>query len=232
MIGHALRVEIELWASRIGESPFFRLAREGRLSRGAVVRYVANITYLVSLSPGFLQRAQDRAAELGDPKLALHFAQKRAEEAGHDAWGRADLRELGADGFDVSRTAAVAEMASFLARNIEEAPARYLAYIAFAEYVTVLVGPELLELLEQKNGVPRSSVSIVGKHIEHDIHHSEEGWEAIDDLVVEPTAIAEMRTTLRQVMGFFDAFSEELAATSNPLESSPRLIGIGDASAA
>jgi hypothetical protein len=232
MIGHALRVEIELWASRAVDNPFFRLAREGTLGRGAVVRYVANITYLVSRSPGFLQRAHDRALELGDPNLALHFAQKRREEVGHDAWGNADLRRLQAGDLDVSPTRSATEMVSFLARNIEEAPARYLAYIAFVEYVTVLLGPLLLDLLEQKNGVPRSSVSIVGKHIEHDIHHSEEGWEAIDDLVTEPTAIAEMRTTLREVMAFFDGLSQELAETPTPLESEPRLVGARGASAA
>jgi hypothetical protein len=226
MIGHALRVEIELWASRIADNPFFRLAREGLLGRGAVVRYVANITYLVAHSPAFLQRAQDRAAELGDPKLALHFAQKRSEEAGHDAWGKADLRELGSDDLDVSPTCAAQEILSYLTRNIEEAPARYLAYIAFVEYITVLIGPELIDLLERKNGVPRSSVSIVGKHIEHDVHHSEEGWDAIDALVVAPTAISEMRTTLREVIALFDAFTEELAR--NAVESSPRLEGAED----
>ena len=41
-----------------------------------------------------------------------------------------------------------------------------MAYILFAEYFTVLLGPEWLAAIESGSGVPRSAVSVVAPHVE------------------------------------------------------------------
>ena len=215
MISDALRIDIEKWASTKDQRALFAMAKSGRLTRPMVRTYIANVTYLIERTPGHLRRARERASALGDERLAGHYAHKLDEEEGHSVWGEADLESLSdvsTAGLGSSVTPAIAACASYLTKIIDEDPALYLTHLAFTEYVTVLLGPELLADIESRCGVPRSSMTVVDNHIELDREHAEEGFGIIDDLVGDPKKLAPMRRALAGLLEHFDRFCEEVTA--------------------
>jgi pyrroloquinoline quinone (PQQ) biosynthesis protein C len=213
MISNALRTDIESWASRKDEHALFRLAQSGELTKTMVTRYVTNVTFLVRQTPGHLKTARDCASVAGDEELAEYFGHKLGEETGHAEWGDADLVSLtrmNTAPVTVNVTPSIEALDRFLTEAIERDPALYLPYMAFAEYVTVLVGPELLANIESRCGVPRTAMTVIDNHIELDRDHAEEGFGVIDDLVKDPRKLGIMRAALAQVTRFFDAFCEEV----------------------
>jgi hypothetical protein len=213
MIGHALRLDIERWAASHAGKPLFQFAASGRLTKTMVMRYIANVTHLTRQTPAHLKRARDRSRALGDSSLAAHFAQKMGEEVGHAEWGDADLeclRRLVVSPSTPELTPSIRMLVSYIEQTIDQDPACYLTYIAFAEYVTVLLGPELLRHIEERCGVSRSSMTVVDNHVELDRAHAEEGFAVIDDLVADPRKISALRRTLGEVFAFFDRFCEEV----------------------
>jgi hypothetical protein len=97
-------------------------------------------------------------------------------------------------------------MIAFIERVIDEDPALYLAYILFAEYLVVLLGPQWLELLESRCGIPRTSMTVIGNHAELDREHVAEAFEVIDALVGDPQKLPAMRRVLRDTIACFEAF--------------------------
>jgi hypothetical protein len=174
-------------------------------------RYLASIHFMLSLTPIHLKKAARRAHELGDEPLARHFEQKLTEEVGHAAWAEEDMRSLQIE--RSSRTADVTNAArglgAYLEQLIGQNPSLYLAYIAFAEYITVIKGPEWLDLLESRCGIPKSSMTAVDNHVELDRDHAEEGFAVVDDLVTDPRMLPEMREALAASMRYFDAYCGE-----------------------
>jgi pyrroloquinoline quinone (PQQ) biosynthesis protein C len=219
MIGEALRAEIESYAATMRRSnPLFTNARNGTMTADTVARYLASIHYLVSYTPICLARARDRATVLGDDRLAAHYQLKRGEEAGHDAWAERDFERVSMQARrPVAREAmpAIRALIEFLARTIDEDPALYLAYILFTEHLTVLLGPEWLALLEEHCGIQRTSMTVVGNHVELDKAHVEHALEEIDDLVGDPRKLPRMREALRTSAAFFDEFCAQVTRGEN-----------------
>lgn len=216
MIGDALRVEIERFAAgRCRKNALFLKAERGELDRACVRAYLADIHYLVSQTPSCLRFARDKALERDDPKLAAHFAVKLEEEVGHEAWADRDLSSLsglsGAPARVAETSGAMQHLVTFIRRTIDREPALYLSYILFAEYFTVVIGPEWLRLLEENCGIPRSSMTVIGNHIELDRQHVEDALGQIDDLVDDPGQLAPMREVLLASMTHFETFCTELA---------------------
>lgn len=213
MISEALRTDIQVWASKADKMPLFQFARAGRLTAEMVTRYIANVTHMIRLTPGHLRLARDRARFAGDQTLAAHYEHKIAEEVGHDAWGDADLASLGLLVAAPSNTTAlpsIEALARSITAMIEADPALYLTYLAFTEYVTVLLGPGLLASIDTECGIPRTSMTVIDKHIELDRDHAEEGFGIIDELVGDPRKIGAMRAALAGIFGYFDAFAVEI----------------------
>ena len=57
-------------------------------------------------------------------------------------------------------------------------------------------------------------MTVIGKHIELDRDHAEEGWGCIDDLVGDPRKLAPMRKALAEMVAHFDRFCVELTTTT------------------
>lgn len=217
MISYALRTDIEKWAARRDENPMFKMARESGLSKAMVTRYIANVTHMVRLTADHLRMARDHARARGDHRLAAHYEHKLAEEIGHHEWGEADLESLSkltVSPACASITPSIERLAKYIDVAIREEPAFYLAYLAFTEYVTILLGPELLALIETRSGVPRSSMTLIDNHIELDRDHVEEGWAVIDDLITDPLQLPRMRRALAEMIAHFDDFCVELTTTT------------------
>jgi hypothetical protein len=214
MISAELRREIEAYALRMRRAgDLFRHAERGLLTPDSIAYYVANLRVLVEHTPHNLALARDCARERGHHELADHYAHKMGEEEGHDRWAENDLSNL-RQTFAVSTSTALSPaiegLIAYLRDAIRTEPTSYLTYILFAEYVTVLVGPELLAVLERRCGIPRTSMTVVGHHVELDKGHVEEGLKQIDALTGGGDCAPAMRETLGQSMAYFDRFCGEI----------------------
>lgn len=215
MLADALRLQIEQYAETMKtENPLYVRAAEGTLTPEHLARYLANIEATVKQSVVHFARARDVSAARGDAVLAAHFDQRIGEEVGHDAWAARDLRRVAPK--SERRPAVLPSLRAlweFLESTIDDDPAIYLAYILFGEYLIVLLGPTWLGLLEERCGIPRTSMTVVGNHAELDKDHVQTALEEIDDLVGDPSKLPRMRKVLTETFAHFDRFCAEV--TSN-----------------
>ncbi|HEY8428819.1 MAG TPA: hypothetical protein VIL20_10610 [Sandaracinaceae bacterium] len=224
MIAEVLKSDIERYAEAMPRhNALYVGALEGRITPEMASYYVFNVRHLVRQTQVHLQRARERALELGDAALAAHWGDKQIEERGHDRWADDDLERLrGCFGIEPNGeySPALLEMIRRNEEIIERDPALYLAYALFAEYLVVLLGPSWLALLEERCGIPASMFSIVGKHADLDREHTSEGLEAIDALVTDPAKLGPMREVLRERFALFDRFAEDMLARAAHPEAS------------
>jgi len=173
---------------------------------------LASVLYLVRHTPLHLALARDVATRSGQRELAAFFDDKLAGEAGHDVWAENDLTALSRRFLleaEVAPASAIVALVRDLEALIRRDPAAYLPYIFFAEYVTVLVGPFWVSMLDERCGVPAQTLSVVSQHAELDREHIREGREAIDRLLAstqEPALLATLALSMRH----FTAFCDEL----------------------
>ena len=216
MLAKHLSQEIERYAERLQrENRLLELARRGEVTLDIVVGYLSGVAFMLGRTEPHLERAAARAREQGRPKLAEFYEHKRREETGHERWAQDDFSELrrlfgAAAAKPVPR--AIVELARFLEDAMDAAPASYLAYILFAEYLTVLVGPTWLTLLEERCGIPKRALSAISKHVELDVAHVDEGLREIDALITSADAPALSRV-LTHSMEAYDASYQALYDT-------------------
>jgi hypothetical protein len=209
MIADALRLEIERYAVRMRRTnPLYSRAADGTLTVEHLTRYLTAIHSLVAHTPLHLQRAYVRASAAGDDALANHYRSKLGEEAGHDEWAARDLAAMHAGREPRSQVVHphMRSLIAFIEEVIERDPTLYLAYILFAEYLTVLLGGDWIELLESRCGIPKTWMSVIGNHAELDKEHVGEAFVVIDDLVGDPRKLVSMREVLTGAMARFDSF--------------------------
>ena len=225
MIANALRVEIERYAAGMKSSnPLFRKAADGTFSSEYMVRYLTNVRHLVWYAQRCLDRAREQALAAGDVQLANFYQHKLGEELGHETWADRDLeRVTGASRAPLSprNSASASDLVMYLEQTIDEDPALYLSYMLFSEYLVVLLGPEWLRMLEERCGFPRSSMTMIGNHIELDREHVQEALDEIDDLVGDPAKLPRMRGVLVEILGHFDRFCAEVTSLSSFASASP-----------
>jgi pyrroloquinoline quinone (PQQ) biosynthesis protein C len=213
MIAEALCDDIKRYARDVrSTNQLFVHAANGSLTHPAVSTYLANLHELVSHTPVHLSRASSRARALGLTPLADYFGEKCGDEAGHDAWARTDLSRLAPRGIRHDVLPAMRERIERLEEIIDEDPELYLAYVLFAEYATVLLGGDWLNLLETRCGIPRSSMTVIDNHVELDREHVSEALERIDSLVGDPRKLTRLRAVLQESFALWDRFGEEVCA--------------------
>jgi pyrroloquinoline quinone (PQQ) biosynthesis protein C len=213
MIADSLRAQIEQYAATFNsQNPLFTYASKGLLSVEHLTLYLANVRAVVAHTPIHLARALEAAQRRSDTHLATHFAERIREEDGHEEWAILDLATVSRDA-KTARTDVLPSVRAQLAHieaTIDEDPTLYLAYILFAEYITVLVGPALLSMLEERCGIPRSAMSVVANHAELDVHHVQDALEKIDDLVGSPEKLPALRRVLGHSIHLFDRFCSDV----------------------
>jgi hypothetical protein len=220
MISSILTRDIDTYASDIrASSRLLANAKAGTLPKSAVNKYLSSIRFLLTQTPVNLELARTRATEIGATDLARFFEQKRDEEAGHHEWAESDLAvlravseppraesEKGNDAPLETMRALIRETRDAIVQN----PFSYLAYILFAEYFTVVLGPEWMAALESRCGIPAAALTAVSKHVELDKEHVLEGCREIDALVSDPALLQPLRATLGSTMTRFSSFCEEV----------------------
>jgi len=217
MIAAALHAELERYASTMRHAnPLFYKAADGTMTPECISRYLANVHYLIRYTPTYLVRAREAAKARGDLALARHYQERLGEEVDHDKWAEQDLERIAAQ---VPTTLvrdvmpAWQELVAYLASIIDEDPVLYLSYILFAEQLIAALGPEWLLLLEERCGIPRSSMSVIANHAELDRDHVSDALARIDDLVGDPRKLPRMRQVLLESLRYFDRFCAEVTDT-------------------
>lgn len=214
MIAEILKRDIDKYADELRRSPLLEAARNGRVTAEMVGSYLASIQVLLAHTPVHLRYASERARELGFPRLAAFFDEKMEEERGHDRWAAADRSRLERSfGKTARREAlpAIRELLDNTERAIQRSPHDYLAYILFAEYLIVVLGPEWVESLVGC-GVPRDALTAITHHVELDQGHVAEDVRWIDSLVDDESLLDSLRGTLHSTMRRFTEFFDAVHA--------------------
>lgn len=216
-VSELLRRDIDDFATEFKKSNrLLRRAQSGELSPDTFGRYLRSIHYLLLHTPIHLSTAEDLARRSGHLDLAEYFAHKRAEEDGHDRWAEADISGF-AKSFGVTvPDEPVPQMRAIVDANdatIRTNPFLYLAYVLFAEYSLLVLGPEWISALAENCGIPASFVTAVGNHVELDKNHVAEGCAEIDALVDEGQKDA-LRGALAGMMERFSRFCDGLCDVS------------------
>jgi pyrroloquinoline quinone (PQQ) biosynthesis protein C len=213
VISEQLQKDIDAYVVAFRRSPLLERARAGEVTPAIVGRYLASIHYLLTQTPVHLSLAERIAIERGDGRLSAFFAHKRSEEESHHEWAesdKAELSQLFAEAAGHQPARAMYALVENTRDAIEREPALYLAHILFAEYFTVVVGPEWIDALGEKCGIPVSALSSIAQHVELDKHHVVEGVREIDELLVDDALHGPVRDMLHETMRRYSAFCDEL----------------------
>lgn len=225
MIASSIRRDILAYAERIRFTNLFMVrAAEGKLPYEAVARYLASLRFMLSRTPDHLERSRSIAEARGAEKLAAYFAQKLVEEVGHDAWAMADIAVFSRESKLSTQTShpvpSIFALAAYLEELIEEDPRLYVTYILWAEFITALLGTELVNHLVGRCGVSENALTAVTNHVDLDEGHAEDGLLELDDLVDDPALLPAMRTSMASFARIFDQACIEMVDLSpRPLPS-------------
>lgn len=213
--GTVLKSDIERFAAEVrGTNELFAKARAGAVGPRAMAVYLSSLLHLVRHTPSCLADAEARARQLGQLALAEYLGRKRVEEIGHDVWAEQDLEVLRAH-HDVGAAGCAGAMEELVAYVRELArcrPLEYVAYMLFAEYLTVLLGPEWVRTLEERCAIPANAVSIVTRHAELDRAHAAAGFAEVEGLLRSGCELSDLRRTLVGTMDLFARFTREISA--------------------
>jgi hypothetical protein len=156
----------------------YKAAEEGILTPGQLSYYLRNLGWIMNETFGSIEMAAAESFSRSRPLAGEYFAKKLREEVGHGTWAREDAERLEGD-FSFDRSGhSPSEAALSLLRlqkhHIKVNPTLFLTYIFFAEYLTVVVGPEWMRLLTEKCGFDRRHFGVIDTHAELDKDHTKE----------------------------------------------------------
>jgi hypothetical protein len=215
-ISEVLRNDIDEYAARLRSCRLLEKARRGEVDPVMMGRYLASLHYLFSQTDAHLALAERESRARGQVALAHYFANKRREELGHEKWAENDITTVAAITHrpelpaTVRPSAAVVELMAFVRDSLAREPLVYVAYIFFAEYLTVKLGPEWVAALEHKCGIPASAVTAASNHVELDKGHVDEGCRELDQLVVDESLHAPLRGMVSESMRYFSVFFDDV----------------------
>ncbi|MFO7178352.1 MAG: hypothetical protein DIU78_006610 [Pseudomonadota bacterium] len=193
--------------------PLIARARRGQISPSVVNDYLTSILHLLRSTPRLLDEAERRARERGELLLARFFARKANEERGHEHWAEHDIATL-RSAYDLppgQPRKAIIELVTWLERLVDTDPGSYVGYVFFAEYFTVLAGPECVRTLTEFCGIPRDALTAVSHHVELDQAHVAEARIDIRRLFQgKADAEARLLDALRASECYFRKFVDEL----------------------
>lgn len=170
--------------------------------------YILNLEFLFKNNIETLQKAAERYKT--HACFGPYFQSKWAEEKGHDAWARSDLKKLLSSYPLAEEPRVLPEMVdfiSYLSNTMETNPLLYVTYSYHAEFLTSYLGPEWMRLINTSLGVSASEVTALSKHIELDGDHADEVADFIESL--NPSAIeVEQMISFTNVLheGYFHFF--------------------------
>ena len=197
------------------DNVFYKRVLSAQVTVEEFALFIKNVSYLTAQSPVHLELARAAAEAKGLKTLARFFKAKRIEESGHDQWGEADLAGIQARHMQQKHDADVLpEMKAFVEANVEsikQDPYLYFVYVLFAEYFTVIAGPECQSAVERSTKIPRSLMSIIDKHAELDKDHVHDWGKQAKQVGL---AMAQEKAYLATLDGVFERYSRFATALS------------------
>lgn len=217
-LSRSVKSSIDTWIAKLRkESPLVHAAERGEIGPRALAFYLESLRFMFVSSHASIRAAVLRADELQLTELAAYFRDKDAEEHGHDQWAASDLTQLPSQAVKgVQPAAACRELVALQRELIERHPLCFLAYSVWAEYLTASLGDEWLRLLSNC-GYERSAVTAVSKHLEADVEHAFEGFEALDRFWQGQPDAAEIVAGVQRAARGFEAFCAEICEVERPV---------------
>jgi pyrroloquinoline quinone (PQQ) biosynthesis protein C len=151
-----------------------------------------NLHFMIRSSVPLMETALRRCRELEATDavaaaLIPYYDQHIKEEMHHDEWLLQDLEVLGVPRADVLRRVppphAAASVGSRYYYVLHHHPVAEIAGLAVMEGYPPAV--EVVDLMQELSGYPRSAFRMIEKHSQIDPHHRDELMEAIDGLPLE-----------------------------------------------
>lgn len=192
-------------------NPFYKHVYAGSLTVDQLEMYLFNIKHSLKSTIPQCATGAKGSRKIGLEKLSKFFLHKIKEETGHDQWADEDLQKIASELTSHQEShKLLPEMQALIAFNnslVKQDPRLYLIYMLFAEYFTVIAGPEFMEALEAKCHIPRSMISVVTKHAELDKDHVHEWEQTVRDCGVDLTIMEhQVDATLQTIMDKYFAF--------------------------
>lgn len=214
-LGLSLKTDIEkAYGVFRTENLFIENAKAGKTTPLQLCEFLDNIFYLIQHTPVLLRLARRVCLEKGLTSLAEFYDHKIDEELGHEYWAVQDLKSL-EQKFGVKPSRAVSphmkELVDSIRKNIESDPVYYLCYILLAEHFTVLASPDWLNSLEAQCGIPASSASVIGNHVELDKDHVLEMVTVIDKFAPYEQYSEMFKTHLNKYLSCHGQFCQEIS---------------------
>lgn len=164
-------------------SLFFELGRKNMMTHFHVATYVVNLEHL--FRKNCLDILEASKVYSSHQEVSEFFLHKWQEEHGHDAWARADWVAMSKERSFKSEPTVLSQMndlTDFLNHVMHTSPYEYISYMYYAEYMTALVGPELMGLIKSNLGMENKQISALSNHIELDGDHASEVADALQAL--------------------------------------------------
>lgn len=216
MLSQSIKDSIDSFYQDIKSSNLIYLnAKEGKLGPQNIQRYLASVRYLIQHTPIHLRLALQESQRRNQTELAAYFETKLIEEVGHDKWAEEDLVRMGQTPQDTLVAPAIRKLVDNNEQLILQNPELYLIYIFFAEYFTVLGGPEWLAMLQNNCGIPTSQMSVVDNHVELDKSHVMDGIAEINKLITNSQDSETYLAALRGSMQVMNEFYNDVGTCSN-----------------
>lgn len=192
----------------------FLKAKAGQLTPPQVALYLENIRFLVFHTPLHLQLAYSQSLTNGHEALARFFSEKMKEEKDHDLWAKEDLKKIERQfntQFQVPILSSMKNLIFHIESIIRENPVHYLFYMFLSEYFTVLGAAEWLDHLENRCGIPRNMMTVIGNHGILDQDHVEEDLAFIETHLKNSQEVATSLKQFKNSMKLYSTFCEEVA---------------------
>lgn len=221
-LSRLIKTSIDTWITQLrADSPLVHAAQRGEVGPRALALYLESLRFMFAHSQANIRAAAVRADALCLKELAAYFCAKASEEHGHEQWAANDLMQLPLQAVQGVEPAAACRALVTLQRElIEQHPLCFLAYTVWAEYLTASLGEEWLRLLAHC-GYERGAVTAVALHVEADVDHAFEGFDALERLWQGEPEPAEILAGVQCAERSFEAFCAEICEAE-------RLVAVGD----
>lgn len=206
------------------ENKFYTSIFDGSIKKETVTSFLLNTSSLTVQTPKHLKLAFNESRKMGLTSLSAFYRLKFSEEVGHEKWGEDDVKSITGQQINILSNLNInPELQTIIDANsamIKKHPYSYFIYILFAEYYTVIAGPECMNAIQIANGVSRDQMSIIGKHAELDQHHVQ-NW-AIESKMLGSFGFDGQWhfEVLDQILARYNAFTESLATHQSALNKS------------
>ena len=213
LLSQSLKKRVDFYCDQFKlNSILFKMGRERKINFYHAASYVINLEHLFFNNANDIQEAAKHYAH--DQRLAAYFYEKWNEEKGHDGWARADWVRMSKEKNLLSKPHVLTEMlelTSFLRETMLKSPYEYIAYMFAAEYMTPILGPIWMEILDSNLGIKNSQVTALTKHIELDAGHAMEVGEFLDSLRLSPKVSSELLVFIDNLFEKYNNFFSALA---------------------